>query len=658
MFSDFKRLFGSVSCEEKDGIITISGVPTYVIERDISKLWKSSKISNNIIIDHGRSYFSFYSFFALEIDYVINKLLDQRTIRASRNTLRKISDELRTNTWISKLHLMNGNPRPDHILDYSKLNKFDLKPLEYHQRFFEEFEYAVSLMGLQGYILAGAPGSGKTLVNLMLGEMLRVDYVYIVCPKNATINVWEDNIVKRYKVKPTYWVEQYKKPYNDQKIVIVHYEALDALTELSKKHTNKNVLIILDESHNLNELDTGRTQKFIKLCKSIKKKYVVWASGTPIKALGAETIPIFSTIDPLFTDEVVIAFKKIYGKDANTGLDILMHRIGLVTTFIEKRELKLQEPNILTIPVKTPNANKFLLSNVREKMTQFIKERVEYYKERRKADEKLFYECLKKYELYTNIGLDTEYMKYNVFLQEIIGSSKYRHLKDEMAFCTKYENQEIIPNLPSHLVNDFKDVRSIIKYTPLKIQGECLGRVLGGMRIECITELAKHVDYLEIMESTEKKTVVFTSYVNALEAAKDTLEELGCKPAVVYAKTNANLNNIIKEFEVNKNINPLVATFDSLSTAVPLTMADTMIMLNVPFRAYVYDQAIARIHRLGASTQITVNIISLDTGSEPNLSTRSVDILKWSQSQVQAILGIESPYDLENNEIAIEEMID
>ena len=40
----------------------------------------------------------------------------------------------------------------------------------------------------------------------------------------------------------------------------------------------------------------------------------------------------------------------------------------------------------------------------------------------------------------------------------------------------------------------------------------------------------------------------------------------------------------------------------------------------------------------------------LDTGEEANISSRNVDILKWSQQQVEAIMQIEVPFKIENNE--------
>lgn len=71
----------------------------------------------------------------------------------------------------------------------------------------------------------------------------------------------------------------------------------------------------------------------------------------------------------------------------------------------------------------------------------------------------------------------------------------------------------------------------------------------------------------------------------------------------------------------------------SLFTVKAFTMANLMIMIDTPFLHL--QQTIARIERLGQKEQTYVYIASLDTGSEPNMSTRTLDILKWSQSQIE-----------------------
>jgi hypothetical protein len=77
-------------------------------------------------------------------------------------------------------------------------------------------------------------------------------------------------------------------------------------------------------------------------------------------------------------------------------------------------------------------------------------------------------------------------------------------------------------------------------------------------------------------------------------------------------------------------------------------MADTMILIDTPFRDYILQQTVSRIHRLGSDTQTHVYLIALYTGPLPNISTRTTDILKWSQEQTAEILGIRSPFELQD----------
>lgn len=645
MFDTLRKVFGFVEIEEKDGIIHVRGVPSYVIQRDIQRLWGTSRIGNNIFRDLSGSSLSFYSFFALEVDYAINRLIEDKTSRASKHTLRSISDLLREHTWLRRIY------KPDQIkprLDRSGLSNLKIKPLPVQERFFEDYERAITQLGLRGTLLAGAPGSGKTPMGLMLAEMLRAEIVFIVCPKNAVYDVWVQNIEDHYKKAQSMWVAGRDNAYKGQRFVIGHYEALEKMIALVSLVKGKDTLIILDESHFLNEDGALRTQQFLRLCDLVEEYNVVWASGTPIKAMGTEVIPLFRSIDPLFIAEVIQAFKNIFGKEANRGLDILSHRLGQTMTVIEKHELGLEKPHIEEFKVKIPNGKEYTLDAIRVKMTDYIEERVQYYKARRKDDEDIFWSALKIFEQLDKDRHYKEYLEYRTNLQILMGTKNYRGLGDQMAACNRFENTVIIPTLPGYAKSGFKEVRAIVKYTPLVIRGECLGRVLGRLRIECITDMAAYVDYVGVIESTEKKTVVFTTYVDALTRAMHHMKTVGLKPTAVYAKTNHELPKILKEFREDPRVNPLVATFDSLSTAVPLIMADTMIMLNVPFRSYVFDQTVSRINRLGATTKATVWIAVLDTGEQPNISQRSLDIMKWSQDQVSAIMGIQAPFEIQN----------
>ena len=105
----------------------------------------------------------------------------------------------------------------------------------------------------------------------------------------------------------------------------------------------------------------------------------------------------------------------------------------------------------------------------------------------------------------------------------------------------------------------------------------------------------------------------------------------------------------VTDFLNNKDINPLIATYKALSTAVPLIAADQQLLIGLPWRDYQLNQAISRIHRLGADTQARINIFGLDSTPDINITDRTFNILTWSQLQVSEITGIENPYRLERD---------
>jgi hypothetical protein len=489
----------------------------------------------------------------------------------------------------------------------------------------------------------------NTYTTLAVGECLEADLIIVVCPNNAVDRVWASSLQDIYKAdKPSFWVYAHGKPYNNERVLVVHYEGLQALLNLLPKlDLTGTVQIILDECHNLNEINSQRTQLFEQLCKRTGSKDIVFASGTPIKALGAETIPLLRCIDPMFTPDTEARYRKIFGRDGARGIDILRHRMGLISHKVEKSELKLEKPIMKPLSVVIPNGKDFTLPAIRKDMEKFIAERWTYYKGRRKEDEAFWKKCLDHHK--STLRSRQQFKEFEQYLNYVSLVSKSpdpRYVGDEIKATNAYEKTKFGPSLPKEWIKQFRDVKSVIKYTNLKIQGECLGRVLGRKRIECHVAMVPYVDFIGVCESTTKKTVVFTSFVEALEATDKHCKFLGLKPLVVYGKTNNELAQTVSRFDKDAVLNPLIATFASLSTAVPLVMADTMIMLNSPFRAYIFEQAVSRIHRLGADTQTVVYQAHLDTGDEPNISTRSADILQWSQDSVEAIMGIRSPFEV------------
>ena len=638
------RIIGNVKVVEKDGVILVDGINPDAIQRGIRSIWNTSKIANNLFIHIDRTSFSFPSFFAIEIVFILTKMTEVNSRQVNVRQLSKILEEIKTKTWLSKTTAETTS----NILNFHKLDDMVFEPLPFQLNFLKSYNELVPKYGLNGFILNGAPGSGKTFTGLALAQCLEADRIVIVCPANAVERVWKDSLSSLYKRNaPSYWIAKFGQPYSGEKVLVVHYEALSKVLDFAGKIHCVKPVVILDESHNVSSLETQRTENFIRLCQLLRSKHVIYASGTPVKAMGEELIPILRVIDPLFTPNAELRYRKIYGKDATKALDILNHRFGLISFKIEKKELKLLPPIIEKIKVKSPNGNRFTLTAINEVMKKFVAERQLFYQARKKEDQQFFYDCLKFHE--ERLTDWTQYKIYRNNLARVINYSEAKQFKEiveEIKACNNYENKFVIPTLPVDKVKKFKEVRTIVKYVALKIQGECLGRVLGRARIDCYLDMLQGVDFNSLINSTKKKTIIFTSYVEVLNKTNEVVSKMGFKPLVVYGETNNNLANIVKEFEINPDINPLIATFNSLSTAVPLTMADVIIMLNVPFRSYIQDQAISRINRLGANTQTYVYLIELDTGDVSNISSRTLDILAWSQQQVAAIVGGDIPFDI------------
>jgi SNF2 family DNA or RNA helicase len=323
---------------------------------------------------------------------------------------------------------------------------------------------------------------------------------------------------------------------------------------------------------------------------------------------------------------------------------------------VEKNQLGLEPPIFKNIKIQVPNGNDYTLEKIKKDMGEFIKERLDHYRGRRSEDEKVFYDGITAYELSLglfNVKEFKEIALHKEYVDLLIKTQGFNVDPSIYTYCAKFELEKVYPFLltkDKQLANEWKNIRSTIKYVTLKVRGECLGKIVGGARIKCHVDMVKHIDFETICESTTKKTVVFTSFVEVLEKCIDVLKERKLIGTYVYAKTNSELPSITKAFKDDSRVNPLVATYKSLSTAVPLTMADTMILIDSPFRDYILQQAVSRIHRLDADTQTYVYVCELDTGEKPNISQRSKEILEWSQSQIEQIIGIKSPFEIKDME--------
>lgn len=657
MFDNILSIFTGVEVSTlPNGNIRILGLKTEPFLLAISRLWNTSKIGMHFFKTVKSRQLDIYPFFAPDLLYICKRLISERRVRVNRKDVTELIHQLQTNTW------MRSTASEGYVskLNYSALDRFTWAPKPHQMDFLKIYDENSTRWCLNGYILAAAPGSGKTFAALMISECLDTDITICIVPKPVVEKVWKDTLEEVFKKPVDFWYSTSDKPLvPGMRYYVAHYEQIGRMLEFAKQghFKNKKVNIVLDESHNLNEIKSQRTLLLAELSRYVNSVSTLWTSGTPLKAMGSEVIPILRTIDPFFNDAAEEAFKKVFGISTARGLDILAHRLGFMTFKVEKSIVVGNKVDYYRVDVSIDNGNDYTLKAISADMTAFIKERVHYYDVNKAKYLKQYKDGLRAYE--RNLRTSIEIREFNEYVR--MADLLHFHYdpmmhKQEPILCNAYEKKLIIPNLPKDLREDFKNSRSVYKYVSLKIQGEALGRILSKKREQCNVDMLNAINDFkctdiqtkekfstslnDIIESTPAKTLVFTSYVAVVDKLYDMYKAAGAFPLKVYGDTNSELPQIVSQFEKDQRTNPLVATMKSLGTGVPMIMCSAVVFMNSPFRDYEREQAISRLDRLGQTNTVEVYEVFLDTGAEPNISTRSADIMEWSRSQVAAMMGM------------------
>lgn len=485
--------------------------------------------------------------------------------------------------------------------------------------------------------------SGKTIMSIALSQCLHADISIYIVPKNTVTTVWFDGIVEELGPKAKVWASSHDVPMTaDYDHYIFHYEALPLAIYLAKllAGKRKKPFIAIDEAHNLNEITSVRTLRLVELTQMLNCQHTVFASGTPIKALGTEAIPLLRCIDPFFTQRVEDRFKAIYGLTAKRANDILRNRLGLISHKIsESSYMTAPKPIEIALKIKVPNGDRFSIANIQAEMKSFMTFRYKFYESNMKQYINIFNRGLDIYEKGLNTSQQrADLKKYKDAVALIIkGYDPVAH-KAEAAFCKEFEKTKILPALPVSIRNQFKDSISIVKYVKLRVLGEALA-VVGRKRAECASELGEYGNLDKIVLEADKKSIIFSSYIEALESTYNLFISKRFNALRIYGDFTKRLTELVMLFKKDASVNPLLGTLQSLAASQTLTNANVVIFLNHPFREYIRDQAFHRVFRIGQDTQTYIYMCELDTGDIPNISTHTSDILAWSQAQVEAIVG-------------------
>lgn len=668
----FSKLGFSVEVREEPSGLVVEGVRTHSLFKDLNNVWNTSTIESRMYRKISSIGFTIPYFFVPDFIYIIQTLTKlERPLFTSKRTLNRLLEALEaTDTGKKILKKDNFNllgSKSTVEQEFSTRIKLD----GWQDNYLEVYSDRKQRYKLQGHLLYADPGTGKTIGSLALMTFLKMDHIIVVSPKTALENVWLNTLSYLYKQTPKVWSSISDTPLNPHyKLIVVHYEYLEKLEEALKKHKfhfkGKRVGIIVDECHNFNDITSKRTQALVRISREYASD-TLFMSGTPLKAMGKELIPLISCIDHNVDQNTLSDFQKLFGTSKGRCIDILAARMGFISHRVVKDENTMGDVKLYhyRADVKLPSGSEYTLNSIKKKMVAYVEERAKYYKENR---EKYVNEYLFAIDHFRNTYKNNptylkELNKYQADVKNLPKSRGNSILFNELASaCNKFEKEKIATILDGEVKRKFLKAKSVYKYPELTILGECLGIVLGKSRTNCIMEVATHLHEMkfvpidggpelptmslrELIDYVDKKTLIFTSFVDVLTTISSQLTGEGYTTATVYGETNNNLNEIIKAFHDYDNINPLIATFKSLSTAVPVTAANLVIMLDNPFRDIDYKQAVSRAYRKGQDKDVYVVSVFLDTGSEANISTRSKEIADEATATVAKIMGLET-FDL------------
>ena len=664
-------LLNNITVTQTDKYVMFSGFRTRKFIKEIQRTMDTVRFTNGMLTHVTAMSFRVPLFFCYDFLNVLEASYENRTRYYNSKITKRVLDEFRKTPLVTR----TTKEFPSR-LNKKALEQFVFKPMESQSEFFDLYDKKTQQYGLNGYILGAAAGTGKTASSLMLAFQLpEITKIVVLSPSNALYEVWEDTVANKIKGDVPYFVYGKGKPEKGKRVYIFSHDNLKFAKEVVNNFlNNENIFFIIDECHSFNEMKADRTNYLIEMCRQSKTNNVLFMSGTPFKAFGREVVPFLYCADPLFNENAAEGFVKIFGVRGTLAMNILSSRIGRTLHIIEKKDVVQNEITNIELRVKVPNGVRFTMAAIRVQMEKFVKERVSYYNFHKKRLESDYLRIRADFGSYLVGEQLKQFERYCDTVEMIRHTGDISSITTEIKQVNDYERKVIIPNLSSENKKIFRDTTSVYKYVSLKIQGEALGRILGRERTLCNLEIIRHLEgaraYCEelewqnepfgiddIFDMSESKVVFFTDYVEVLQEAETVLKKRGYHPKVVYGDTNKDLSDILKKFTEDPKVNPVIATIKSLSTAVPLIMADTEVLLNVPYRDYIYKQTIARVDRIGQKHPIKIFHVYLDTDGEPNISTRSKDLMEWSKQMVERLLGIKTGDSKDVEEMLEEEFI-
>jgi len=612
----------------------ITRFPVGALFRKLRHTYKTSKIQN-LVEGIGFSFWGYrtiviHKFFIPELIYLLKKFDFQASL---------INDIIE-NTWVSDYE---KNP-PENRVDASLVkSSFNVELKNYQEHFIKDYDRMKNMYQLKGMILSFDQGLGKTLAALATMVALNKTKVIIVAPKSTLHTVWQYHINTFINDRKKVFIIGEDHLNDGYDYYIVNYEAITKLAPILETISKENNGLIVDESHNfLNQ--SQRTKNVLELSKRMDCKDILLLSGTPLKAVGSEIIPMLYILDNYFDDEAYEIFKKSFGINTGIANDVMHARLSTIMhRKVKENVLKLPAKHEKILKIKMPGGNEYTLDVVKKGAKKFAEERLKFHMKNMSEYIQKFNNVMDFLRTQKTITDNPDYFDHYLRIIEYFKKHRMDVRSKEMVEMAKwandFEKDVILPLLPSDLKKEFKESRSAVKYVHLKVRGEVIGNYLTKLRMKMTSELVQYAKLDKIINLAMKKTVIFTSFIDTVEIAYKHIKSLGFNALMLHGGTGDDAKSAVQKFVKNPDFNPLVSSLAMLVTGVTLIEANTMVFLNKPYRFTDYLQASDRIHRIGQDTDVYIYTVILDTGKAPNLSTRMEDIMEWSRDQFSDLVG-------------------
>jgi len=595
-----------------------------------------------LFIDMNMSGFSIYGFFIYDLKHILKDILDYGSqFDVNFKSINNIIDIIEND-----IQAIDG----DHVSLDMDIIKRDMiyTPLPVQEPVYENYINIRQRNMSRGMLLDGPVGIGKTYMALSISVALKSEVTLIIAPLATIQKVWVESLSgdgTLFRNKQQYYLIGTDKEYHGEKYVLCHYENMYKITDLYKKYNINFSMLIVDEVHNFNEMKSKRTQLLINISDTIPFRDTFPMSGTPIKAKYSDLVPILKMVYSNFNNPVMNRYLKLYRSSSYPMKEILKEKYKIVTTVLKKTDMKIPPLTTTNVKIKTKNGNRYTIESIRKRLIEFVDTRQKELDDNYTFYANLYttiYNKAKTILLEQNIVKESDIKRYENLVKIIIGAYNKNSLisvTSEIKEANLFENKYILSVLKGSDVNTFKDVKSIYKYSALKVRGEALARVIMRSRIECYAEIAVTANILEFVNSTTKKTLMFSNYVDVCDSIKDSCVKKKLTPVTVYGDTSKDLNKNVNIFTNIDSANPLIATYKSLSTGVPLIAANVVVLFGLPHRQHTFEQTVGRAWRTGQDMPVSVYIAELNTGDTPNITDRDFDIIDFFRREVSSITG-------------------